>query len=29
MDGREARWQSMQGKPAFKNLKRIDMRSSA
>ena len=26
MGGREARWQSMQGKPAFKNLKRLDMR---
>ncbi len=25
-DGREERWQSMQGKPAFKNLKRLDMR---
>ncbi len=29
MDGREARWQSMQGKPAFKNLKRLDMRPGA
>jgi hypothetical protein len=28
-DGREARWQSMQGKPAFKNLKRLDMRPGA
>jgi hypothetical protein len=28
-DGREARWQSMQGTPAFKNLKRIDMRPGA
>ena len=29
MDGREARWQSMQGRPAFKNLKRLDMRPGA
>jgi len=29
MDEREARWQAMQGKPAFRNLKRLDMRSSA
>ena len=29
MDGREARWQAMQGKPAFKNLKRLDMRPGA
>ena len=29
MDGREARWQGMQGKPAFKNLKRLDMRPGA
>ena len=28
MDGREARWQAMQGKPAFKNLKRLDLRST-
>jgi len=28
-DGREARWQAMQGKPAFKNLKRLDMRPGA
>jgi len=28
MDEREARWQAMQGKPAFKNLKRLDMRPS-
>jgi len=29
MDGREERWQAMQGKPAFKNLKRLDMRPGA
>jgi len=29
MNGREARWQAMQGKPAFKNLKRLDMRPGA
>lgn len=28
MHEREERWQAMQGKPAFKNLKRLDMRSS-
>jgi hypothetical protein len=26
MTERETRWQAMQGKPAFKNLKRLDMR---
>lgn len=26
MDERETRWQAMQGKPAFKNLRRLDMR---
>lgn len=28
MDKREERWQAMQGKPSFKNLKRLDMRAS-
>jgi len=28
MDERETRWQSMQGKPAFKNLRRLDMRAT-
>ena len=28
VDERESRWQAMQGKPAFKNLRRLDMRAT-